>query len=283
MARAPSSANAAGCNQPPPHHPQRSRRNPPALGQRQPPHLLHRRSRRRLRPLPRPAAASLLGRHRIEAAIEQWGKDFIGPVEHYAVDGRLRSSTSARLGTEVQMYSAAKPSDSLHTSADGPAPTRTSRCRPPLSAESPSSTPRSASPKKSISPTAPTNSIKPAPSRQFNKLFTERDLPQGKPYQWKADDGTTVEGMLIYPPGKFEAEASAHAHAHSRRPRRRRRQPLRRRLVPVGRARRHQRMAGLRAQLPRLHRIRRQVPHADRSANRLASRQRHSRRRRRAR
>jgi dipeptidyl aminopeptidase/acylaminoacyl peptidase len=44
------------------------------------------------------------------------------------------------------------------------------------------------------------------PITAFNKLFTERDLPQGKPYQWKADDGITVEGMLIYPPGKFEAK-----------------------------------------------------------------------------
>ena len=38
----------------------------------------------------------------------------------------------------------------------------------------------------------------------FSKLFTERDLPQGKSYRWKADDGSTVEGMLLYPPGKFE-------------------------------------------------------------------------------
>jgi dipeptidyl aminopeptidase/acylaminoacyl peptidase len=37
----------------------------------------------------------------------------------------------------------------------------------------------------------------------FNKLFTERTLPKGMPYRWKADDGTEVEGMLIYPPGKF--------------------------------------------------------------------------------
>jgi dipeptidyl aminopeptidase/acylaminoacyl peptidase len=44
------------------------------------------------------------------------------------------------------------------------------------------------------------------PITSFNKLFTERDLPRGKPYQWKAPDGTTVEGMLIYPPGKFEAK-----------------------------------------------------------------------------
>ncbi len=44
------------------------------------------------------------------------------------------------------------------------------------------------------------------PITSFNKLFTERELPQGKPYRWKADDGTTIEGMLIYPPGKFEAK-----------------------------------------------------------------------------
>ena len=40
----------------------------------------------------------------------------------------------------------------------------------------------------------------------FNKLFTERLLPKGTPYRWKADDGTEVEGMLIYPPGKFGAK-----------------------------------------------------------------------------
>lgn len=40
----------------------------------------------------------------------------------------------------------------------------------------------------------------------FNHLFTERELPQGKPYRWTADDGTRVEGMLIYPPGKFGAK-----------------------------------------------------------------------------
>ncbi len=34
----------------------------------------------------------------------------------------------------------------------------------------------------------------------FNVLFTERAQAERKPYQWKADDGTTVEGMLIYPP-----------------------------------------------------------------------------------
>ncbi|MGA2966482.1 MAG: prolyl oligopeptidase family serine peptidase [Terriglobales bacterium] len=44
------------------------------------------------------------------------------------------------------------------------------------------------------------------PITSFNKLFTERDLPQAKPYRWTSDDGTPVEGMLMYPPGKFEAK-----------------------------------------------------------------------------
>jgi dipeptidyl aminopeptidase/acylaminoacyl peptidase len=44
------------------------------------------------------------------------------------------------------------------------------------------------------------------PITAFNKLFTERDLPKGKPYRWKSDDGETIEGMLMYPPGKFEAK-----------------------------------------------------------------------------
>jgi len=40
----------------------------------------------------------------------------------------------------------------------------------------------------------------------FNRLFTGRDLPAGQPYRWTADDGVTVEGMLIYPPGKAGAK-----------------------------------------------------------------------------
>jgi dipeptidyl aminopeptidase/acylaminoacyl peptidase len=39
----------------------------------------------------------------------------------------------------------------------------------------------------------------------FNHVFTERALPSGKPYRWTADDGASVEGMLIYPPGKMGA------------------------------------------------------------------------------
>jgi dipeptidyl aminopeptidase/acylaminoacyl peptidase len=44
------------------------------------------------------------------------------------------------------------------------------------------------------------------PITAFNRFLAEHELPQGKPYRWTADDGATVEGMLIYPPEKFEAQ-----------------------------------------------------------------------------
>jgi dipeptidyl aminopeptidase/acylaminoacyl peptidase len=40
----------------------------------------------------------------------------------------------------------------------------------------------------------------------FNPIFIERAQPEWKPYQWKADDGTTVEGVLIYPPDRMRAK-----------------------------------------------------------------------------
>ena len=136
------------------------------------------------------------------ASPEQWSKDFVGPVEHYVVtaDSIL---ASARLGTEVQIYSVTKPSDSLHKITGWPGTYST--------ISTAAHSPRIAFTYSTLSkPTeiylaesaATLDQAKPITS--FNKLFAERDLPQGKPYKWKADDGTTVEGMLIYPPGKFE-------------------------------------------------------------------------------
>ena len=38
-----------------------------------------------------------------------------------------------------------------------------------------------------------------------NKLFLERELPKGKSYRWlNEDDNTEIEGVLLYPPDKFE-------------------------------------------------------------------------------
>jgi len=135
--------------------------------------------------------------------VEQWAKDFAGELVSYVTHGDSVVLT-ARLGTEIHLYTAANPADMLHPIAGQ------SGTYERLSTGS--HTGRIAFTYSSLAhPTevylADNYSASLDQSRfitQFNQLFAERDLPQGKPYQWKADDGTTIEGMLIYPPGKFE-------------------------------------------------------------------------------
>jgi dipeptidyl aminopeptidase/acylaminoacyl peptidase len=134
--------------------------------------------------------------------VEQWSKDFIGPVDHYSVtaDNVL---ASARLGTEVSMYSVAQPNQSLHklNGWDGTYENLSTAAHSPRIAFVYSSLQRPAE----VYLADSADKLDQARAiTSLNKLFNERDLPQGKPYRWKADDGTTVEGMLIYPPGKFE-------------------------------------------------------------------------------
>jgi len=40
----------------------------------------------------------------------------------------------------------------------------------------------------------------------FNPIFAQRAQPDWQPYTWKADDGRTVEGVLIFPPGQKGAK-----------------------------------------------------------------------------
>jgi dipeptidyl aminopeptidase/acylaminoacyl peptidase len=136
-------------------------------------------------------------------AVEQWSNDFVGAIDHYAVtpNGAL---ASARLGTEVQMYATTKASDSLRPVShwNGTYSTISTAIHSPRIAFIYSSLEK---PDEIYLADSAATLDQAHPITQFNKLFTERELPKGKPYQWKADDGTTIEGMLIYPPGKFEA------------------------------------------------------------------------------
>jgi dipeptidyl aminopeptidase/acylaminoacyl peptidase len=133
--------------------------------------------------------------------VERWNQDFVGSVEHYAVsrDGML---VSARLGTEVQMYSAHEPSRSLLPLAhwQGTYESISVGSRSPAVAFIWSSLTRPAEVYWADSLAALDQA---RPITHFNQLIAERDLPQGAPYRWKADDGTEIEGMLVYPPGKF--------------------------------------------------------------------------------
>jgi dipeptidyl aminopeptidase/acylaminoacyl peptidase len=40
----------------------------------------------------------------------------------------------------------------------------------------------------------------------FNPIFAERAQPEWQPYSWKSDDGRSIEGVLIFPPGKKDAK-----------------------------------------------------------------------------
>jgi dipeptidyl aminopeptidase/acylaminoacyl peptidase len=137
-------------------------------------------------------------------SIQQWSKDFIGMTEHYAVAADT-VLTCARVGTEVSLYSAAQPSQSLHklNGWEGTYEKLSATTHSPHIAFIYSSLQK---PAEVYLAESPAKLDQAHPITSFNKLFTERDLPQGKPYRWKADDGTTIEGMLIYPPGKFEAK-----------------------------------------------------------------------------
>ncbi|MGC2496305.1 MAG: prolyl oligopeptidase family serine peptidase, partial [Acidobacteriaceae bacterium] len=53
------------------------------------------------------------------------------------------------------------------------------------------------------------NPLEPQQAKQltdFDKIFTERAQPEWQTYTWKSDDGRTVEGVLLFPPGKKGAK-----------------------------------------------------------------------------
>ena len=137
-------------------------------------------------------------------SVEQWGKDFTGPVDHYGVSSEAVLA-SARTGTEVQLYSFSQAAQPWHRISSWQGTHELISVAPHA--------PRVAFVYSSLTKPAEVYLADSAadldharPITSFNALFAERDLPQGKPYRWKADDGTSVEGMLIYPPGKFEAK-----------------------------------------------------------------------------
>jgi dipeptidyl aminopeptidase/acylaminoacyl peptidase len=135
---------------------------------------------------------------------EQWDKNFVGSVDAYAVSENSILS-SARMGTEVQMYSASSPSDVFHRVAiwSGTYSDISAAEHSPRVAFVYSSLQK---PEEIYFADSIDKLDQARPITSFNRFLADKDLPQGKPYRWKADDGTTVEGMLIYPPGKFEAK-----------------------------------------------------------------------------
>jgi dipeptidyl aminopeptidase/acylaminoacyl peptidase len=139
--------------------------------------------------------------------IQRWFADYAGEVVRYTPlpDGSVLCA--CRTGTEVQFVTQANPKAAIvkregwagtYEIPDAAPPSQSSRIAFAYSATE--------RPTEVYIADGPGKLAQARPITSFNKLFTERGLPQAKPYRWTSDDGTPVEGMLMYPPGKFEAK-----------------------------------------------------------------------------
>ncbi len=133
----------------------------------------------------------------------RWAASFDGAITHYALEANGTLLAPGMLGTATALYLQASPTAAFQklegwrgtyshsvTAAGSPRIAFTYS-----EVDKPTEVYLADSPDK-LSAARPITS--------FNKLFTERELPKGKPFRWTSDDGTPVEGMLLYPPGKFE-------------------------------------------------------------------------------
>ncbi|HLW79598.1 MAG TPA: prolyl oligopeptidase family serine peptidase [Terriglobia bacterium] len=135
-------------------------------------------------------------------SLVHWGAGFDGAVTDYAALPAGGLLFLGRLGTEVQLYG-----------QTGPAGAFARRAGQPGTYEALSTATRSprvafvrsalGSPPEAYVADGPDSIDRARPITAFNRLLTERALPQGKTFRWTADDGVPVEGMLIYPPGRF--------------------------------------------------------------------------------
>lgn len=136
--------------------------------------------------------------------ITRWAADFTGAVGAYAVTPEGGVIAAARLGTEVQLYSQPKLSAPF-TKLPGVPGTYEKLVGSMISSRLAFIHSSLEQPNEVYLAETPDALTDAHQISSMNKIFTERDLPKGKPYRWTSDDGTSIEGMLLYPPGKFEA------------------------------------------------------------------------------
>lgn len=137
--------------------------------------------------------------------VERWAGSFGGNLEYWEVASDGSVVSSARIGTNVAMYTEASSAAGFRelpswkgTYRQLATAAHSNRVAVVFSAlDRPSEVYIAESAEELYSA---------KPVTAFNKQFTERALPQGKTYRWKSDDGRQIEGMLLYPPGKFEAK-----------------------------------------------------------------------------
>jgi dipeptidyl aminopeptidase/acylaminoacyl peptidase len=139
------------------------------------------------------------------SAVARWAPAFQGAIAGFAALHGGGLIVQGRLGTEVQLYTSEKPTGdfALRPGSPGTYEKIAAAAHAPSIAFVHSSLQE---PVEVWLASDPADLSRARPITSFNHLFTERALPEGEPYRWTADDGVTVEGMLIYPPGHFRAK-----------------------------------------------------------------------------
>jgi dipeptidyl aminopeptidase/acylaminoacyl peptidase len=136
--------------------------------------------------------------------IQRWAADFEGSVGRYTITPDGGVLATGQLGTEVQTYFQPKVSAPFSKQFGGAG--RYAHLAAALHSQRIAFVHSAIEEPTEVYLADSSDALQSArPITSFNKLFTERDLPKAKPYRWTADDGTAIEGMLMYPPGKFEA------------------------------------------------------------------------------
>ena len=138
-------------------------------------------------------------------AIARWGAGFTGAFTDFASLTNGGLVATGRLGTEVQVYAGSSPGAEFarQSGIAGTYEKLSAAAKSPRVAFVQSALGR---PAEVYLAESVVDLVHSKPITSFNRLFTERALPQGKPYRWAAPDGVAVEGMLIYPPNQFEAK-----------------------------------------------------------------------------
>ena len=132
--------------------------------------------------------------------VKRLGADFAGSFEDYTVTGDGRVIATGLKGTEQQLYAV----DAEHTVLLPGLPGTYSGVDSGLHARGllvKHST--LTDPVQVYLAADPARPDQAKPISSFNLLFTQRAQPEWKSYRWKADDGTMVEGILIYPPHRM--------------------------------------------------------------------------------
>jgi dipeptidyl aminopeptidase/acylaminoacyl peptidase len=136
---------------------------------------------------------------------KRWAAEFGGSITHYALDNNGSLLAPGMLGTATALYLQSSPQAAFEKLAGWPG-TYSHAVTAPQSRRVAFSYSEVDKPSEVYLADSAWQLTTAKPITAFNKLFTERDLPQGKPFRWTSDDGTSVEGYLLYPPGKFEAK-----------------------------------------------------------------------------